>query len=193
MSTSSHLVVQRVRQKLSLLPFTWVNLLCELFSYLFCEGQQCCAPNNSQCQVIKRGIFQKDYCSKLLRSIFGGEKMFANVATETQPKSLLPSPISLPACLPILWSSLTHLAERSKAIPCSNLPLRRNLFMRIMQSSLQKKSIYIHIINTLFLLFQFNSYLQSITYRCSSIDFSNVASKGSGCTLSCNDNSVASN
>lgn len=51
-----------------------------------------------------------------------------------------------------------------------------------------------YIINTFFLLFKLlYCCLLSITYRCSSIDFSNVASNGSGCAFSGNDNSVASN
>lgn len=80
--------------------FTWVNLLCELLLYLFCEGgQQCWAPSNSQCQVIKRGIFQKDYCSKLLRSIFGEKKY----SRQRLKQSLCyPTTPHTPFCLPIL-------------------------------------------------------------------------------------------
>lgn len=158
--------------------------------YLFCEGQQCCAPSNSQCQVIKRGIFQKDYCSKLLRSIFG-EKKYLRTPRQRLNQSLCnPNPShSLPVYLSYSQASLTwqNAARQFRA------PIYRCAEIYLCASCNPRCKRRTYIINALFFLFKFNSYLQSITYRCSSIDFSNVASKGSGCALSGNDNSVASN
>lgn len=98
--------------------FTWLNLLCE-FSFVTGKRWRTMAAN-SQCQVIKGRNFPKDYgCAGACCSIW-------RTRTHTTKD--------------------THLAARSRAIADSNLALRSNLFMRIMQSSLQAyKSIFIYI------------------------------------------------